>query len=490
MENNLKNKTISGIFWQFCQNGFGQIVNFIVTVLLARLLMPEEFGIVAIAGMFIVITGPFVECGFGSVLIQKKDVDEFDYYTTFWAQLCFSIIVYLVLFVSAPLFSTLFSQCELTSVIRVLSTGIILGALGGIPKVILNKELAFKKFFQVTFFGTILSGIVGVVLAYCGLGVWALVVQSLFSIIITNIILYVKVGWFPKMFFSFIRFKKIFFIGLKYMSSNLIGIFFGQLKGFIIGLKYTSADLAYYNRGESGPSIFSRNIVSSINAVLFPVFSKLQDDKSAVKNAVRRSIKTGTFLFFPFLMGLAAIADNVVVVLYTNKWLACIPFMQIFCISECFTILNAANLKALTGMGKVDDILKMELYKKPVMIAVFLVTMFISPLAIAVGMLFYTIYTTIINAYPIKKYIGYSIKEQLKDISGNAILALFMSLSVYLVGIINLNIYLSIVIQVFVGFIIYIGLSELLKVEAWLYIRRNALVYLKNVVNKISCKYK
>lgn len=477
MTENLKEKTISGVFWQFCQNGFGQTVNFIITVLLARLLMPEEFGIIAIAGMFIAITGPFVECGLGSVLIQKNGVDELDYHTTFWAQLCFSIIVYLVLFVSAPLFSGLFDQYELTRVIRVLSIGIILGALGGIPKVILNKELAFKKFFQVTFLGTVLSGFMGVILAYYGLGVWSLVFQNLFSIIITNIILYVKVGWRPKMFFSFIRFKNNFVIGLKYMSGNLIGLFFGQLKGFIIGLRYTSADLAYYNRGESGPSIFSRNIVSSINAVLFPVFSKLQDDKFAVKNAISRSIKTGTFLFFPFLMGLSAISDNVVVVMYTEKWSACIPFMQIFCISECFTILNTANLQALSGMGKVNDILKMELYKKPVMIAVFMITMFIGPLAIAVGMLFYTIYTTFVNAHPIEKYIGYSIKEQFKDICGNAVLASIMAIVVYLIGLMDLDLYLSLVIQVTVGFIIYIGLSELFKVEAWLYIRRNGLMY-------------
>ena len=480
-ETSLKSQTVSGLFWQFCQKGVGQFISFGISVILARLLMPQEFGVVALAGMFTVLTGIFIDCGMGSALVQKKDADDLDYCTLFWAQTCFSVIVYIIVFSLAPWFSVLFHISELTAVIRVSALSMILGAFGGIQGVIVTRRMDFKVYFYRTLISSILSGSIGVYLAFCGWGVWALVTQNLSSIIISTITVFSQVKWFPRFIFSKQRFDHLFRLGVKFMASSLIGTAFGQLKGYIIGIKYMATDLAYYNRGDGIPNMFISNIDSTINGVLFPVFAKLQDDRETVKSAVRRSIKTSSFLLFPLLLGLAAVADNLVIILYTEKWAPCIPFMQVFCISGCFTILNTANMQVLRGIGEVNTLLKLELYKKPVMVAILGVTMFISPLAIAIGMCIYGIYTMVVNAFPNRKFINYHIKEQLLDVSKNAVLAVAMFICVYLIGQWHTNPYLMLGIQIVTGTLLYCGVSEIFHLESWQYVKENAKPYFQRL---------
>ena len=482
-QQSLKTKTVSGLFWVFCQKGVGQLISFGISVVLARLLMPEEFGVVALAGMFNVLLGLFIDCGMGTALIQKKDADDLDLNTMFWAQTAFSIIVYIVLFTLAPFFAKIFDTPQLTSVIRVSSILMPIGTLGGIQGVVVTRKMDFKVYFYRTLIASVLSGIIGIYLAYSGWGVWALVTQQLSSSIISMITVFSQVRWLPSFKFSYDRFKALFSVGIKFMTSSLIGTAFYQLRGYMVGLKYTPADLAFYNRGEGVPQIFTRNIDSTLNGVLFPVFAKLQDDRLAVKRAVRRSIQTSSFLIFPMVLGLAAIADHLVVLLYTEKWVACIPFMQVFCISECFTILNTANMQVLRGIGEINTLLKLELYKKPVMVSILAVTMFISPLAICVGMCVYGIYTMVVNAFPNRRFIHYHLMEQLKDVSTNAILALTMAFCVYLIGLIEMNLYFLVALQVVVGATIYIGLSQLFNVDSWQYIKSEAKAYIQKKRN-------
>ena len=466
----LKKKTLSGLFWQFAQKVLGQVISFGISVVLARLLMPENFGVVALAGMFTVLLGIFIDCGFGTALIQKKDADDLDFSTIFWTQIVFSTIIYLVVFSLAPWFSILFHTPELTKVIRISGLSMILGTLGGMQNVIVSKRMAFKTYFYRTLIGTSLSGIIGIILAYSGWGVWALVTQHLSSTILNTITVFFQIRWLPSLTFSIERFKSLFAISSKFMLATLIGTGFAQLKGYIIGWKFQTADLAFYNRGSGLPRLVTRNIDSSINSVLFPVISKLQDDKEAVKNAIRRAMKTSTFILAPLLLGLAAIADKVVIILYTEKWAPAIPFMQVFCISDCLAILNTANLQALKGIGKAGTVLKLEIYKKPVMVAILICTMFISPLAITIGMCVYGLYALIINAYPNKKYINYSFGEQIKDVGGHFLLAITMSAIVYLIGLVQLNVYLIVTIQIILGALIYILGAKLCHFESLDYV--------------------
>lgn len=446
--------------------------------------MPEEFGVVALAGMFTTLLGLFIGCGMGTALIQKKDADDLDLNTMFWAQTVFSTVVYIVVFTLAPFIAKIFDTPQLTSVIRISSILMPIGTLGGIQSVVVTRRMDFKVYFYRTLIASVLSGIIGIYLAYNGWGVWALVMQQMSSSIIGMIAVFSQVRWLPRFVFSIERFKALFGVGIKYMVSGLIGTAFGQLKGYIVGLKYTTADLAFYNRGEGVPGIFTRNIDASINNVLFPVFAKLQDNREAAKHAVRRSIKTSSYLLFPMLLGLAAIADHLVVILYTEKWKACIPFMQVFCISECFSILNVANMQVLSGIGEVNTILKLELYKKPILVTILGITMFISPLAICIGMCIYGIYTMFINAFPNRKFINYHIKEQLKDISDNAVLAIGMFLCVLLIGRLEINPYMLISIQVVAGTLIYYGFSEFFHLESLQYVKETAKPYFSYFFHK------
>ena len=477
----LKKQTISGLFWQFAQKILGQGITFVISVILARILLPENYGVVALAGMFTVLLGIFINCGLGTALIQKKDADDVDFSTIFWAQTIFASFVYSLTFILAPFFSTWFKTPELTLVIRVLGLGMILGTFGGIQSVIVSRRMAFKAYFYRTLIGTTASGIIGIILAYYGWGVWALVTQQLSATILNTLTVFAQIRWLPNFSFSKQRFKELFGVGTKFMLSSLIGTGFSQLRGYIIGLKYTTADLAFFNRGEGLPHLFTNNINSSINGVLFPVISKLQDDRNAVKHAIRRSIKTSSFILFPILLGLAAIADNLVVILYTEKWIPCIPFLQLFCISECLNILNTANLQALRGMGYAGTLLKLELYKKPIFIIMLIIAMFISPLAIAVANCIYTLYSLIINAGPNKKYINYSIKEQAKDISDGFFFALIMAFCVFMLGHLDINKYILIAFQIVIGFIIYISLAHFFHLESWKYVKENASSYINKI---------
>lgn len=477
----LKQKTLTGTFWQFLQKMLGQIIQFGVSVVLARILIPSDYGTVALAGMYTVILGIFVNCGLGTALIQKKDIDDLDLCTIFWAQLSFASIAYIFVFFSAPLFSEIFNDNTLTSILRVLALTMPLGALGTIQGSIVNRRMAFKTYFYRTLASSIISGIIGLSMAFYGCGAWALVGQYMSSSIIGTITVYSQIRWLPSFKFSRERFWGLFSYGWKSTSANLIGTLCDQLKGYIIGFQYTKADLAFYNRGEGIPGLISRNISSSISSTIFPALTKLQDDKLAVKRGISRSMKTSSYITMPMFLGLAAISDNIVPLLYTDKWSACIPFMQIICVTDCVRILVSANLQALSAIGRADTVLKLEIYKKPVMLALLGITTFISPLAICIGMLVNSIWSLIVNAFPNRKLIFYPLKEQVKDVSVNAFLASSMAVSVYIVGIIlPFNDLITIMFQIVLGTFLYVFISHITKNESYLFIKNTIKEYVQH----------
>lgn len=459
MDGVLKEKVLSSFVWQLLQRVLTQLISFCVSVVLARMLAPEDFGVVALAGMLIILIGSFIDTGIGTALIQKKDADELDYNTVFYTNIVLSSTVYVVIFFLAPLLGTLFNSPQIIPVIRVMSLGMPIGALSGVHSSMVSKNLAFKKFFFSTLSGSLLSAVVGLSMVLLGCGVWALVGQNLVSNIANTIVLLLIVHWRPKRMFSKERFKSLFSYGWKLTASNLIGTFFSQMKGYAIGLKYTTADLAYYNRGEGVPGILYNNISSSINTVLFPALSKLQDDKIAIRRALSKTMQTASFVLMPGLLGLAAVSDNFVQIVYTSKWMAVVPFMQVICLMNCFDLLGAANIQALKAVGRADTLLKLEVYKKPLMVTILVICMFISPLAIAIGQFFYSLIALAINAYPNRKYIDYPLKDQFLDISKSFFSSVVMAFIVYFLGKLSFNIYLLLILQILVGILVYVLLS-------------------------------
>ena len=476
----LKQKTLTGTFWQFAQKMLGQVIHFGISVVLARLLLPSDYGTVALAGMYTILLGLFIGCGLGSALIQKKDVDDLDLCTIFWAQLILACIVYIIVFISAPFFSELFKDEKLTAIVRVSALTMPLSAIKTVQNSIVSRNMAFKTYFYRTLVSSIMSGVIGLGMALYGMGAWALVGQYMSSNIIATITVYSQVRWLPSFKFSKDRFFKLFSYGWKVAGANFIGTLCDQLKGYIIGYHYTKADLAFYNRGEGIPSLISRNITSSITGTLFPALTKLQDDKLAVKRGISRSMKTSSYITMPLFLGLAAISDNLVLLLYTEKWSACIPFMQIVCVIDCIRILVGANLQTLYAIGRSDVVLKLEIYKKPVMIILLIIGAFISPLAICICMLINNIWSLIVNAFPNRKLIFYPLKEQIKDVSTNAILSSSMAIVVYIIGLLSpFNSLISIIIQIIIGAIVYITASHFTKNESYIFVKGTLMEFIQ-----------
>lgn len=467
---NLKNKTISAFFWQLLQRISGQLISFSVSVVLARILMPADYGVVALAGMFTMLFGIFIDGGLGVALIQKKEIDDLDYNTVFYSGFVLSFVAYFAIFFSAPYFANLFDSPQLTLVLRILPLTMPIGALSGIQSAILKRQIEFRKFFYSSITGTVLSAIVGLTMALTGWGVWALVAQMMVSSLTQTIILFYIVRWYPRFVFSYDRFKGLFSFGWKLMVIDLFSTFNYQLKGYVIGMKYSPSDLAYYNRGEGLPSILQNNINGSINSVLFPALSRLQDDPLAVKKALARAMRTTSFILMPCLLGLAAISDKLVIIIFSDKWEPAIPYMQIICLTNCFNILGMANLQALKAIGRSGTLLKMEFIKRPLMISMIIAAMFISPMAIVSSMCLYAFLAFVINAFPNKKHIKYSIAEQIGDIAPCLFTSIVMGILIYVLGRIDINMYICVFIQIVAGAILYILLARIFNRSDLLYV--------------------
>lgn len=469
-DSNIKNKTVTGFFWQLSQKVLCQVVSFGISVVLARLLLPSDYGVIAICSMFLVLTGIFIGGGLGTALVQKKNADDIDFCTVFYSGLVLSIVVYLAVFFAAPYIAIFFKNEQITAVIRVLALSMPIGTLSGVQNAFVSKQMIFKKFFYSSLIGTIASGAVGLGMALTGFGVWALVGQNLVSTITNTLVLFCIIDWHPKLIFSYERFKQLFSFGWKMAVVNILTTFFYQLKGYVIGYRYSPAQLAYYNRGEGLPGILYNNINGTISDVLFPALSQLQDDKEALKRALSRSMRISSFFLIPALFGLAAISDKLVIIIFSEKWAPSIPFMQVICMISCSDILGMANYQAIKAVGRADTLLKMEFLKRPAMFAILVATMFISPLAIAVGQLVYSILAFVVNAYPNRKYIGYPIWQQMKDVGKNFLISLVMAIVVYLLGTLGLNMYVSVVLQVVTGALLYYVMSRTLNKEDYGYV--------------------
>ena len=462
----IKNKTISGIFWKFGERITAQLITFVVSIILARLIMPEDYGIIALVTVFITLANTFVTNGLGTSLVQKKDSDNKDFSTMFLASIILSIFIYLIIFFIAPFIAKIYHNDLLTIVLRIMGLRIPVAAINSIQHAYVSNKMIYRKFFFSTLFGTIVSAIVGIVMAYYGMGVWALVGQYLTNTTIDTIVLFFTLDWKPKLYFSYLRFKKLFSFGCKVMITGFIGTLSDQLKSLIIGAKYTSADLAYYNRGEQIPSLLTNNVNSTLETVLFSTISKVQDNKKELLSTVRNMMKITTFVAVPAFFGLAAIAKPLIKILLTDRWLFAVPYLIVFSIQSSFSILGMVNLQSIKGIGQSGTMLKLEFIKKPIYLGILLISMFYGPIAIAIGNLIYSVIAFFINAFPNKKFLNYSLKSQIMDVFPPFILGISMALIVYGIGLVNIPLFLKLFIQVIVGISIYLFLSYIFKIDS------------------------
>lgn len=480
MGKNENKRIFSNLIWRFAERSGAQFVAFIVSIVLARMLSPDIYGTVALINVFTSILQVFVDSGLGNALIQKKDADDVDFSTVFYVNLLFCGALYTILFVCAPLIAKFYHDMSLTALTRVVGITLIVSGIKNIQQAYVSRNMMFRKFFFSTLGGTIAAAVVGISMAWAGCGAWALVAQQVINVSIDTIILWITVKWRPQRAFSMERLKGLFSYGWKLLMSSLIDIVYKNSRQLVIGKLYSSSDLAYYNKGRQFPNYVITNINSAIDSVLFPVMAMAQDNRQNVRQMTRKSIKVSAYIMAPLMMGLAFTADSVVRLLLTDKWMECVPYLRIFCITFMFWPIHTANLNAIKAMGRSDLFLKLEILKKCVGVILLFSTMWFGPMAMAYSMLVSSITSQIINSWPNRKLLGYSYVEQMKDVLPSILLSVVMGMVVWCISVTGLPVLPVFIMQVLFGAVIYIAGSAIFRLEAYLYLKR----LLSSFVNK------
>lgn len=473
--NNIKNKAIAGAAWKFGERTLAQAIGFVVSIILARKLLPEEYGLIALVFVFTTICDKMLVAGFPTSLIQKKNADDKDFSTVLYFSFAAALILYIILFFCAPFIANFYSKFDskqLIAVIRILGLSLFLVAFNSVQHAYVSKHMLFKRYFWSTLGGTSVSGLVGITMAYNGWGVWALVAQNMTMAFVDGLILFITVRWRPKLLFSLERLKGLFKYGWKIFTASIIKTIYNDLRGLVIGKIYTPADLAFYNRGQTLPQLVDTNIAGTIDSVLFPAYSSLQENKTAMLAAMRRAVKTSCFILMPALALLAAVSSPLVELLLTHKWQPCVPYMQILSFSFMFAPVELENLQSIKAIGRSDIVLKLEIAKRGIGLLLLIIAVFISMKAIAYSMLIGNIIAAVLNAVPNQKLNGYSIHNQFMDI----LPSLLMSMSIFVCSLLivdclqETNEWVQLIAGSMSGIILYVGASVMFKVESFYYL--------------------
>lgn len=465
MNSDIKSKTVSNMIWRFAERSAAQIVSFIVSIVLARLISPKEYGSITLIMVFTSILQVFIDSGMGNALIQKKDSDDLDFSSVFYFNFIICIILYSLMFVIAPFIGDFYEDSSLVSLTRVISLTLIISGVKGIQQAYVSKHLLFKRFFYSTLGGTLFSAIIGITMAYMGFGCWALVAQQLSNATIDTLILWLTVTWRPKLIFSFERLKGLFSYGWKLLVSSLFDVGYNNLRNLIIGKIYSPADLAYYNKGQQFPSLIVTNINTSIDSVLLPVMAAAQDDTIVVKSMTRKSIKMSSYIMWPLMVGLSVCAKPLIIVLLTERWLDSVFFLRIFCFTYVLWPIHTANLNAIKAMGRSDEFLKLEIIKKSIGVISILIAMPFGVHIMAIAYLITGPISAVINAFPNKRLLDYSFKEQIEDLVPYIGLSLAMGLIIWPIQYLPIGNIAIIILQVLSGAMIYVISSRIFRID-------------------------
>ena len=458
---------ISNLLWRFAERCGAQAVAFIVSVVLARILDPSAYGTVALITVFIAIVQVFVDSGLGNSLIQKKDADDTDFSTVFYTNVAFCVVLYLLIFAAAPLIAAFYARPEIVPYIRVLSLTVIVSGVKNVQQAYVSRHMMFKKFFFSTLGGTIAAGVTGVIMALNGAGIWALVAQQLINVTIDTCILWLTVRWRPIKCFSWERLKKLYSFGWKLLASSLLDTVYREMSSLIIGKMYTSADLAYFNQGDKFPKLIITNINTSIDSVLLPTLSDVQDEKEKLKALTSKAIKLSCFILSPLMIGMAAVAEPMVHVVLTDKWLPCVNILRIFCFVYLLYPIHTANLNAIKAVGRSDIYLRLEVIKKLIGFVLLVASMWFGVEAMAWSFLIMGIVSQLINAWPNKELLDYGFAEQLRDVLPAMLPAAVMGILVYIIGAALGNSLPILILQIAAGALIYLLEARIFMPEEW-----------------------
>lgn len=467
-----KQKVAGGLFWSCGERIMAQLVSLIVSIVLARLLDPENYGVISIVMIFITLCDAIVTGGFGNSIVQKKDADELDVNTMLICSVATSLLLYIALFFAAPFIAGFYQMEIIRPIIRMLGLRLLISGVNSIQRAWIQKRMLFKRFFISTSFGTIISAVVGISMAYMGVGAWALVGQYLTNSFVDTFVLFITNDWRPKLQFSFDRAKQMLSYGWKVLLTTVVYTVEGDLRSLIIGKKFGSADLAYYDQGKKFPNLLVSNINTSISNVMFPALSQCQDDRVKLKRMCRRAVKTGIYLLAPLLIGLIGVADTFVIAVLSEKWAPCIPYLRILTLVFLVRPFTTTCQQSILSVGRSDVTLKIEVVVNVVAIGILFFAVFgmENVLWVAYGILIAEFVSLGMFMYFENKIIGYTYKEQLLDLLPGISLAVCMGILVYLIRFIPLKDGVILVIQVVLGAAFYITASYLFQMDSFVYL--------------------
>ena len=482
MAESLKNKAVKGVAWSAIDNVSQHVVTFVVSIVLARLLTPDDYGLIGIVTIFTLVSQALINAGFTSALIRKKDATDDDYNTVFIVNLGMSLLLYSIIFVGAPAIASFFNRQELVDLVRVTSIGMIIGALALVQQTRLTKRIDFKSQTVITMTASILSGIIGIVLALLGFGVWALVAQQLSLQTIKTIGLWLVNKWIPKLRFSVGSFNELFGFGWKIMLSSILETIWKELYQVVVGKFYTPATLGQYTRSKQFSSLFSRNLTSVIQRVTYPVLSNIQNDKERLVSAYRRIIKTTMFVTAISMFFLGAISEPLLYCLIGPKWRDAAMYLPLICISGSLYPLHAINLNMLQVQGRSDLFLGLEIIKKFVGLVPLSVCIFYGVMPMLYVNLFTGFVAYLLNSYFPGKLLGYSSWMQLRDVAPSYSIAILLALSVYFLKYLPISNWIILPLQLSLGILVFLFLSEKTKREEYIELKR----IVKPIIRKIK----
>ena len=466
-----RGKVIANLLWKFAESFGAQLVSFVVSILLARMLDPETFGLIALVLVVTSILSVFVDSGFSSALIQKKDADDLDFSSVFWCNLAICLIAYVLLFFTAPALARFFEADGLAPVIRALGLVLIISGFGGVQYAYIARNLVFRKSFTSRIAGVILSAAVGLWMAANGYGVWALVGQQLVAAFVGTVVLWFTSGWKPSFAFSWEHLKALFDFGWKLLVSSLIHTIYSNLRPLIVGKWYSKEDLGLFDRGQRFPSVIVTNVNNAIASVMFPVLSDHQDDVGRVRDITRRSISVSSYIIWPMVLGMAGTANVLVPCLLGQQWAEAAPYLIVFSFAFGLEPMQTSNLAAMKALGRSDIYFRLELIKKAIAVAIVFIAAPFGVMPLAVSTVIYSVIASFINAWPNRKLLNYSYLQQVRDVLPSFLLSLAMGIAVYFLVIPGLPLWANLIIQIIVGVAIYVGASIVLKLEDWQYLK-------------------
>lgn len=451
--------------WKLLERGGVQVTQFIVSIVIARLLLPQAYGAVALLMIFISIATVFVQSGLNTALIQKKDADDIDISSVFFYSLAVAVVIYTVLFLSAPWISNFFNIQELTPLLRVLALILFPGAVNAIQLAVLSKRMQFKKQFYAGITASVISGTIGIIMAYKGFESWALVWQQLICQSVICLLLFFMVEWRPTLAVSFQRTKTLLAFGLKLLGARLIDTLYHNLESLIIGKTFSAATLAFCNKGKQFPLTLIDNIDGSIQSVMLPAFSASQDDKQTIKSMLRRTISLSTYIVFPAMIILAAVGKPIIDLLLGFQWLDAVPYLQLFCVIAMLFPLQTADLQAINAIGRSDVYFKLIALKRCVGVVLLIVSvlLWMSPFAVVLAALLVEVVAVVINVPANRSLLNYSFVEMMADILPNFCLALLAGITCWTLQLAIDNNFILLVLQCIVGVVVYIALSMLFR---------------------------